>query len=142
MSTLLAARSASTSVHHRPFPRRPTGAHRHAAAPSLFGLGLASETAVNGSLQRLHGLRRGAMVEIRFPVDGLPVAAAPVGSFPVDVESATWLCVASMPFRCILGATVAVPRAIAAAIGDVPLAAPIWQGVELSGSAVGIVAVR
>lgn len=122
MSTLLAARPTS------PRRLRPTGAHRRAEGRSFFGLELTAELGTDGAVRRLHGLRRQGMLEVRFPTDG--------------TESVTWLCVSTMPFRFLLGGAGVLPPAIAAAIGDVPLAAPIWQGVEIRGSAVGLVAER
>ena len=123
MSTLLAERPAAV----RPRRTRPTGAHRRVEGPSFLGLELTSELAPDGTVRRLHGLRRRGMVEIRFP-EG-------------DIESVTWLCVATLPFRCQLGAP-DMPRAIAEAIGDVPLSVPIWQGVEIRGTDIGLVAQR
>ena len=121
MSTLLAARPTATRRI------RPTGAHRRAEGRSFLGLQLTSELDADGVVRRLHGLRRQGMLEVRFPTGG--------------TESVTWLCVSTMPFRSVLGAG-DMPPAIAAAIGDVPLAAPIWQGVEIRGSAMGLVAER
>ena len=123
MSTLLAERPPAD----HPRRTRPTGGHRRIEGPSYLGLELTSELDADGTVRRLHGLRRQGMVEIRFP-DGV-------------TESVTWLCVTTFPFRCRLGA-LDMPRAIADAIGDVPLSVPIWQGVEICGSPVGLVARR
>lgn len=124
MSTMLAEHPTAASRTRR---SRPTGAHRRVEGPSFLGLELASELGTDGTVRRLHGLRRQGMVEIRFPGD--------------DTESVTWLCVSTLPFRCLLGAA-DMPRVITQAIGDVPLVAPIWQGIEIRGTDIGLVAVR
>ena len=95
---------------------------------TFLNLGLESDTDVIGTVNRLSGLRHGRMVEIRFPSG--------------DYESATWVLASSPRFETVLGEWAALPVGIAEAVGDVPVFAPIWHGLRVTGSELGLVAVR
>ena len=95
---------------------------------SFLNLALDSGTDAAGAVDRLSGLRSGRMVEIRFPMG--------------DYESVTWVLAAAPRFETVLGAWSTLPAGIAEAIGDVPVFAPIWHGLLLRGSELGLVALR
>ena len=124
MTALTATRTRPAAHHSSAHPSVGGGHGRHA---SYLGLGLTADRDENGAVRRLHGLRRGRMVEIRLPGD--------------DVESSTWVLCAFPKFKTVLGAG-ALPTDIARAIGDVPFLAPIWNGLLLQGGEDGLVAVR
>lgn len=111
-------------------PGRPA----HAGIPpqpgrgSYLGLGLETQTAEGGQINRLSGLRNGRIVEIRL--------------YSGQIESATWLLTCAPAFDVVLGGWSTIPRFLADAIGDVPVTVPIWQGLHLYGSDAGLVAVR
>ena len=110
----------STTLQSRPARHR-----RPAVSP--WNLGLQTEFDEFNEGSRMFGLRSGRMVEIRFPVG--------------DYESATWILAPAPRFGMVLGSGPA-PAVIAAALGDIPVVAPIWSGLLIRGSELGLVALR
>ena len=96
--------------------------------PSFLNLGLDCATDAQGAVNRLSGLRCGRIVEIRFPA--------------ADYESATWVLASAPGFQTVLGDWATLPASIALAIGDVPVFAPIWHGLRIRGSDLGLTALR
>ena len=117
MTTVLTREAAAVSSFHS--PRR---------GPSLLHLGLDCATDARGAVNRLSGLRCGRMVEIRFPA--------------ADYESATWVLASAPRFETVLGDRATMPASIALAIGDVTVFAPIWEGLHIRGSDLGLIALR
>ncbi len=101
---------------------------RARSQPSFLNLGLDCATDAQGAVNRLSGLRCGRIVEIRFPA--------------ADYESATWVLASAPRFETVLGDWATLPASIALAIGDVPVFAPIWRGLRIRGSDLGLTALR
>jgi hypothetical protein len=95
---------------------------------SFLNLGLDCAMDAHGAVNRLSGLRCGRVVEIRFPA--------------ADYESATWVLASAPRFETVLGDWATLPASIALAIGDVPVFAPLWEGLRIRGSDLGLTALR
>ena len=117
-----------TTVLERPASAVHSVRAAHQRPATFLDLGLHSTADAIGVVNRLSGLRNGRMVEIRFPAD-------------LD-ESATWVLAPAPRFETVLGARATLPTDIAEAIGDVPIFGPIWHGLRIRGSELGLVARR
>src|SRR3954447_24654398 len=95
---------------------------------SFLNLGLDCSADAQGTVNRLSGLRCGRIGEIRFPA--------------ADYESVTWVLASAPRFETVLGNWATLPASIAPAIGDIPVFAPIWNGLCIRGSDRGVTAVR